>query len=289
MQYCSSAAPDFHPVRAITSSLMSSCCDKRLGLPELPYEIRIVIYKHIFSGQDDYLHISIEHLKHQVHEVSQGHGVLLTCKQINKEAFKLYQASLVHLVIGFQQIQQTQAIFGPAPHSRNTPLSRLFMVLNSLHNSPHRRDSLHQILHLTIPATIAPGVLWQCLQLDLLPAVAVIELVDECARDVCSNSFTNDRKARGTDWYSQNLAYYDLAAAEFNPGKHIAHSRNTGWSQLGTLAHSKQQWTMKFQMLWATHARWHFLCSASSFTDPVSEDQRSWLGSCHVIDFVSVP
>lgn len=288
MQSCQTTASEFHPRPLYNTHLMSSCCYQKSGLLAGPYEIRNLIHKQIFSGEDDYLHISIEKLKHHVCEVSRGHGLLLTCKQIHREAIKIYQAGLVQLVIVSPQIQQNLAIFGLATYSRDAPLPRIFTVLNSLHGSPQRRDSLHRIKLLTIPASVAPGVLWQCLQLGLLPAVVVVELVDKCTYDVCSDSFLNDKKARGTDWYSQNSAYRDLAVAEFNPSKHVAQSRNAGWSQLvNPVAYSKQQWTTKFQMLWTTHARWHFLCSASSFADRVSYGQLSWLGSCRVIDFVS--
>lgn len=266
-----------------------------LGFLDLPFEIRLFVYRHFFGEHETWLFLYVtEHIhrkrfklehsaSYRLSEVSWHRNILLTCWQCYHEVIDMYRACLTRLVVEFDILQQDQYYkrVGYADEQRHQQY--LYGALNGLYHSTHHRALLHNIRHLTIPSIVTPENMMMCIQLTLLPAIEVVEFVASQGQiaEICA--INNNLPA-------QHPAYRHTAryvTQIFDPEQHLR-GTNLSWAATSTNFYIASR-RPNIRILWTTEVEWTRTCSSFAAEDyPRGWISKYWTSyqRCYAVTFV---
>lgn len=223
-----------------------------LNFLDLPAEIRLRIYEHLYASQSSYLMMHLEHSKRRIYEGSSHRSILLTSRQCYEEAIILHQESLTHLYVQcgrFDAFRPT--LLYP---DVGAPYDRLFQSM--FWNMPldgHTRQLLADVRQLTLPSFISADVILNTFERSGLVSLDTIEFVSH-------GGPLFDRKPVPLwtplywDYPHQNRGMYP---GVLQPIWHLNRA-NFDWNDINTLRCDARQRLPggQFRVLWTTQARW---------------------------------
>ncbi|KAJ9657175.1 hypothetical protein H2198_004533 [Neophaeococcomyces mojaviensis] len=271
--------------------LVTELQEQQSALLSLPFEIRLLIYKHLFGVTRPHLRIDISRYDFQFYKTPDRGSILLTCRKCYDEARPLYHTSLNCLVINLEQLPYGTSSFSSSnqpPRYHEVYTSSLYQsapytTLNTIFYSPPRRALLHKVTHLTIPF-LRPVSLHNLLALTLLPAVQTMELV-----------LTHTTILETADTQAASLGTLPRVhvVSKFWPFGHITSTKNkmpgeiyglTLFTVLSSLSRNG------IQMRWTAKVRWSMLCENPEYTSSdlmiIQEEEEEGEKPRHCIDYV---
>lgn len=266
----------------------------------LPFEIRQLIYEHVFAN-DTVLFLWLGEHKgfenqfkpisttNRLTEVPQHRGVLTVCRQCHLETYRIQRSSIRHLVIEFEILQKAWPYTDYSVQYMMDEFPRIaYEILSKISRIENIGVILRQLRRLTLPDLFMAGVLEDWMRPLGTDAIQSIEFVSPYGMWKDYSLREGERLIDGVRLRN----FHALSRAYFHPTQHSQGTHSLSWFRTVDCVEPKRMrgsWPPVSQILWTADVEWTLLCEGR-----VEEIEPNWRtpghrfrDSCLIIQYVS--